>query len=91
MNRARCTLEVYNFLRESPVAGQLFVWVSGTKGQAPRTKRPSGRLQRAGTAAGSVLSLYGPERDFREEECSLSDTAGNQRDTLPSKTPLQGQ
>ncbi|KAJ4949178.1 hypothetical protein JOQ06_020696 [Pogonophryne albipinna] len=41
MNGARCTLEVYNFLRESPVAGHLFVWVGGTKGRAPRTKRPS--------------------------------------------------
>lgn len=33
----------------------------------------------------------GPEWDFREEGCSLSDTAGSPRDTLPSETPLQGQ
>ncbi|KAK5854175.1 hypothetical protein PBY51_015267 [Eleginops maclovinus] len=54
MNGTRCTLEVYNFLRERPVAGHLFVWVGRTKGRAPRTKRPSGRLQRAGTAAECV-------------------------------------
>lgn len=63
MNRAHCTLEVYNFLWESPVAGHLFVCVGGTKGPAPRTKRPSGRLQRAGTAAGPAPSLYtGPRK-----------------------------
>ncbi len=66
------------------------MWVNGTKGTAPRTKRPSGRLQRAGTAAGSAQSLYRPEQDFREEELPLSDTAGSQRDTLPTKTPPPG-
>lgn len=39
MNRARCTLEVYNFLREGPVTGHLFVMASETKGRAPGTKR----------------------------------------------------
>ncbi|CAB1443611.1 unnamed protein product [Pleuronectes platessa] len=38
MNRAHRTLEVYNFLRESPVAGHLFVWVGGTKGTSPEDK-----------------------------------------------------
>lgn len=52
MNRAQRTLEVYNFLRESPVAGHLVVWVRGTKGPAPRTKKPSGRLQQLAEVRG---------------------------------------
>lgn len=39
MNGARRTLEVYNFLREGPVAGHLFVWVGGTKAGASRTEK----------------------------------------------------
>lgn len=68
------------------MAGHLFVWVSGTKGNAPPRppKRPSGKLRRAGTAVGSAQSLHGPEWDFREDEGS---SAGSQRDTLPSETP----
>lgn len=36
MNRVQCTLEVYNFLRESPVAGHLFEW---DKRDEPRGQR----------------------------------------------------
>lgn len=62
-----------------------------TKGRGPRANKPSGRLQRAGKAAGSPRSVLRPQPDFRWEEWCLFYMAGSLRDTLPSKTPLQGQ
>lgn len=96
MNGARRTLEVYNFLREKP-AGVLdicFVWVgSGTMGASPGDKQAL-RLdfrERERQLAGARSVLGAGEGTWDERSDVQSDTAGSRRDTLPSRTPLQGQ
>lgn len=63
MNGTHCTMEVYNFLRESPMAGHLFVWVGGTKDEPRGQRGPrvdfTEREQQL-----TRLSLCRPEQDF---------------------------
>lgn len=88
MNGAQCTLEVYNFLRESPMVRHLFVWVCRTKAGASRIKKASGRPQRMRTTADSVPSAYTLQQNFREEVSSVGPRRESKRHTsIPDPPP----
>lgn len=88
MNGAQCTLEVYNFLRESPMVRHLFVWVCRTKAGASRIKKASGRPQRMRTTAESVPSAYTLQQNFREEVSSVGPCRESKRHTsIPGPPP----
>lgn len=76
MNGAQCTLEVYNFLREGPVAGHLFVWVHETKAGALRMKKKPQVELREWEQRLIQHSVLTPQQNFREDASSVGPHGG---------------